>query len=159
MTNVDGDIFEEIYPGLVRFAAAIRPVGVEPEDLVQEALARALSLRPLHEIDEPSTYLRAAMVRIASNLQRGHRRATVRLARFGAADDTVDPYPSDLADLLRLAPRARAILFLTIIDGESYRTAAHIVGGSEGAARATASRALHELRAQVTADLDAKETT
>ena len=104
MENIDGDIFAAIYPGLVRFAAVIRPIGIEPEDLVQEALARALSVRPLQEIDEPSTYLRTTMVRIASNLQRGHRRASIRTARVAVSGETLDRYPSDLADLLRLAP-------------------------------------------------------
>jgi RNA polymerase sigma factor (sigma-70 family) len=157
--GTDGDLFADIYPGLVRFAAAVRPVGIEPEDLVQEALARTLQVHRLHDLDEPATYLRTAMIRIASNLQRGRRRAVTRIARLEHRNETVDSYPSELADLLRLEPRARAVLFLTVIEGEQYRTAAAIVGCSESAARTIASRALHDLRAHVSAELDAREAT
>jgi RNA polymerase sigma factor (sigma-70 family) len=157
--SADGELFADIYPGLVRFAAAVRPAGIEPEDLVQEALARTLAIRALSELDEPATYLRTAMIRIASNLLRGRRRARARVERLDHPRETVDSYPSELADLLQLAPRARAILFLTVIEGEQYRTAAAIVGCSESAARTIASRALHDLRAHVSAELDAKEAT
>jgi DNA-directed RNA polymerase specialized sigma24 family protein len=121
VATTDGEIFAGIYAGLLRFAAAVRPIGMDPEDLVQEALARALAVRPLAELDEPATYLRTAMIRIASNLRRGRRRANARMSRVDLSDETHERYPSDLADLLRLAPRARAILYLTIVDGEQYR--------------------------------------
>ena len=159
VSATDGELFAGLYPSLLRFAAAVRPVGIDPEDLVQEAVARTLSVRSLAELEEPSTYLRTAMIRIASNLQRGRRRANARLARLDPAGDTVDRYPSDLADLLRLAPRARAILFLTVIEGQPYHAAARIVGCTEPAARAIASRALRELHRQLAAELDSKELT
>jgi RNA polymerase sigma factor (sigma-70 family) len=157
--RTDGELFADIYPGLVRFAAAVRPVGIEPEDLVQEALARTLPVHRLADLDEPATYLRTAMIRIASNLQRGRRRSVARIERLDHPRESVDNYPSELADLLRLAPRARAVLFLTIIEGEPYRAAAAIVGCSEAAARTIASRALHDLRGHLAAELDAKEPT
>jgi hypothetical protein len=72
-------------------------------------------------------------------------------------DETLERYPSDLADLLRLPPRARAILYLTIVDGEQYRAAAAVVGCSETAARTIASRALRELQRQLAIELDIKE--
>jgi RNA polymerase sigma factor (sigma-70 family) len=155
----DGELFAGMHVGLLRFAAAVRPVGIDPEDLVQEALARALAIRPLSELEEPATYLRTVMVRIASNLQRGRRRTNSRLARVDSKSETLDDYPSDLADLMRLAPRARAILYLTVIEGEHYRAAAAVVGCSEAAARAIASRAQRELRRQLTDELDSKEPT
>jgi DNA-directed RNA polymerase specialized sigma24 family protein len=155
----DGELFAELYPNLLRFAAVVRPVGIEPEDLVQEALARVLAIRPLAVLDEPATYLRTVMVRIASNLQRGRRRAGAANVRLGVSEAAVDRYPSDLVDLLRVDARARAILFLTIVDGESYRTAADVVGCTETAARTIASRALKELHRQLDSELDAKEAT
>ena len=158
MTATDGELFAALYAKLLRFAGVVRPFGIEPEDLVQEALARALAVRPLHEIAEPATYLRTAMVRIASNLQRGRRRADAGNARLGPADSIADRYPSDLDDLVRVAPRARAILFLTIVEDESYRTAAEIVGCSEAAARTIASRTLRELQRQLTSELDKEPT-
>jgi RNA polymerase sigma factor (sigma-70 family) len=157
--TTDGELFAEMYPGLVRFAAAVRPVGIDPEDLVQEALARTLAVHSLAELDEPSTYLRTAMVRIASNLHRGQRRANARIARLEPNGGTIDRYPSDLADLLRLAPRARAILYLTVIERCQYNAAATVIGCSESAARAIASRALRELRRQLVDELNSKDPT
>lgn len=169
MSNDDGEIFAGIYPGLLRFAAVVRPVGIDPEDLVQEALARTLAGHRLRDLDEPSTYLRTTMVHIASNLQRGRRRGLLRAVRLQPPLESFDRYPSDLADLLRLTPRARAVLFLTVIEGEPYRRVGEIVGCSETAARTIASRALHDLREHImaehtaaehtAAELDAKEPT
>jgi DNA-directed RNA polymerase specialized sigma24 family protein len=155
----DVEVFEALYPGLCRFAAAVRPIGIDTEDLVQEALARTLAVRTLSSIEEPQAYLRTAMIRIAANLARGSRRARARASRGDGAAAARDDYPSDLDDLMRTEPRARAILYLTIVEGEPYRTAAAIVGCSESAARTIASRALHDLRAHVSAELDAKEAT
>jgi DNA-directed RNA polymerase specialized sigma24 family protein len=155
----DVEVFEALYPGLCRFAAAVRPVGIEPEDLVQEALARTLAVRSLTSMEEPQAYLRTAMIRIAANLARGDRRARARRARQSTpASSALDSYPSDLNDLLRVEPRARAVLFLTIIEGEPYSTAATIVGCSEVAARALASRALHALQRALVDELDPEES-
>ena len=158
MPTSDVDLFEALYPGLCRFAAAVRPVGIDPEDLVQEALAKTLAVRTLGSIDEPVAYLRTAMIHIAANLSRSARRSHARLIRQHAPGTGLDAYPSDLADLMRLDPRARAVLYLTIIEDESYRTAASIVGCSEAAARTLASRALRTLRQELTGDLDRKDS-
>jgi RNA polymerase sigma-70 factor, ECF subfamily len=149
----DGLLFEQLYPALRRFAGAIRPPGVDADDLVQEALARTLSARSLQSLDDPLAYLRTAIVRVASNERRGVRRREARHARVGLPSDSVaDSYPSDLGDLVRVPPRARAVLFLTILEDQSYREAAAIVGCSETAARTMASRALRDLRRAVTTD-------
>ena len=145
----DGAIFEALYPALRRFAGAIRPPGVDADDLLQEALARTLSVRALVSLDDPLNYLRTAMVRVASNLARGARRSDARLRNESPAGDVVDVYPSDLDDLKHTAPRARAVLYLTVIEKRTYREAAGIVGCSEPAARQVASRALRELRAEI----------
>jgi DNA-directed RNA polymerase specialized sigma24 family protein len=151
--------FEALYPALRRFAGVIRPPGVDADDLLQEALARTLAVRPLSSIEEPLAYLRTAMTRIASNMARGARRSDARLRRELPAGDVVDVYPSDLDDLMRTSPRARAVLFLTVIDNHTYREAADIVGCSEVAARQEASRALRVLRAEVRAEVQPGEVT
>lgn len=155
----DADVFQGLYPSLCRFAAAVRPVGIDPEDLVQEALARTLAVRSLSSIEEPLAYLRTAMIHIAANLSRSARRSHARLTRQNAASAALDSYPSDLADLMRVDPRTRAILYLTIVEGEPYRTAAAIVGCSETAARTLASRALHALNLALVGELDPKDST
>ena len=53
--------------------------GADADDLLQEALARTLSVRSLGSIEDPLNYLRTAMVRVASNLARGARRSDARL--------------------------------------------------------------------------------
>jgi DNA-directed RNA polymerase specialized sigma24 family protein len=155
----DGALFEALYPALRRFAGAIRPAGVDADDLLQEALARTLSTRSLASIDEPSAYTRTAMLRVASNMARGARRSEARLRRDPPPTDVVDVYPSDLDDLMHASPRARAVLFLTVIESHTYREAAEIVGCSEAAARQDASRALRTLRAEVRAETRPREAT
>ena len=153
----DAGIFATLYPALVRFAGAVRPIGMDAEDLVQEALARTLATRPLHSIDDPQAYLRTAMIRIAANQVRGLRRLRARSARADRVASISDAYPSDLDDLLRVGSRARAVLYLTIVERESYRTAAALLGCSEPAARALASRALRALHLELDGEVAGKE--
>jgi DNA-directed RNA polymerase specialized sigma24 family protein len=94
-------------------------------------------------------YLRTAVLRVAANDRRGAQRRARRHEAAAAPEQGLDHYPADLADLMRVAPRARAVLFLTIVEDHSYRDAAELVGCSEGAARTLASRALRELRSEL----------
>jgi RNA polymerase sigma-70 factor (ECF subfamily) len=143
----DADVFRAVYPALRRFAAVVRPVGVDADDLVQEALTRTLAIRSLSSLDEPLAYLRTAVVRVAMNTARSRRREEARIRRAAVAvGHDVDAYPSDLAYLLAVAPDARAVLFLTVVEDLTYRDAAQLAGCSEVAARQMASRALRRLR-------------
>lgn len=63
-----------------------------------------------------------------------------------------DPYPSELADLMRLEPRVRGLLYLVEIDGEQIATAAEAVGMTPAAARMALTRARRRLRAEVSAE-------
>jgi len=155
VSSRDTRLFESIYPALSRFAGAVRPSGVDPDDLVQEALARTLAARSLDSLDDPVAYLRTAIVRVASNLARGRRRHRDRTVRIGTTAGAIaDRYPSDLADLMRVSPRARAVLFLVYIEDQPYRHAASILGCTEDAARAVASRAIRQLRRELRAELE-----
>jgi RNA polymerase sigma-70 factor (ECF subfamily) len=155
----DGALFQDLYPALRRFAGAIRPAGVDADDLVQEALARTLAIRSLASIENPVAYLRTTMVRVASNLVRSTRRSDVRVRADSASGEVSDVYPSDLDDLMRTSPKARAVLFLIVVEMRSYQEAAEIVGCSEQTARQRASRALRTLRAEVRADMQPREVT
>jgi RNA polymerase sigma factor (sigma-70 family) len=155
----DGAIFADLYPALRRFAGAIRPPGTDADDLVQEALARTLAARSLSGIENPLGYLRTVIVRVASNAARGARRSEAREHNDASSGDVVDVYPSDLDDLMRTAPKARAVLFLTIVESWTYREAAEIVGCSEAAARQLASRAMRELRVEVREEMRQGEAT
>jgi RNA polymerase sigma-70 factor (ECF subfamily) len=156
----DAEIFRSLYPALHRFAAAVRAPGSDADDLVQEALARTLATRPLGSIDEPLAYLRTAVMRVAINAARSSRRETQRIARAGAfTGDAVDAYPSDLDALRALPPMTRAILYLTVLEGRSYREAAAIVGCNEAAARQAAARGLARLRNELTDERTIGERT
>jgi RNA polymerase sigma factor (sigma-70 family) len=153
-SNDDAEVLAAVYPGLRRFAGAVRPLGVEADDLVQEALARTLAARSLSELEHPEAYLRTAIVRVAINEQRSRRRRAARDApSAGRESGRADAYPSDLADLWLLSARERAVLFLTVVERRSYREAADVVGCSEPAARQMASRALRSLRQHFGAEL------
>jgi DNA-directed RNA polymerase specialized sigma24 family protein len=54
---------------------------------------------------------------------------------------------------MRVPARARAVLFLTVVEGLPYFDAADIVGCSESAARQLASRAVRSLRRDLEEEL------
>lgn len=147
--------FAEVYASVRRFAAAVGPPGVDPDDLVQEALARALRQGPLDSFDSLGGYLRTTVL----NLARGHRRSWSRATRAisrGAwvRPDTTDAYPSDLADLMRLPPETRAVLYLVEVEGCTFAEVAQLLGLTAEAARARASRARRALHALIGTELD-----
>ncbi len=143
------ELFVQIYPALRRFAGAVRPAGVEADDLVQEAVARALRIRPLEEYSHLEGYLRRAIFNLAANERRALTRRDRAMSSTGAPDDATDTYPSDLDQLRSIAPVDRAILFLTLVEGYSLREVAKIIGRSEVAVRARSSRALARLRRSI----------
>jgi DNA-directed RNA polymerase specialized sigma24 family protein len=148
--QADGQLVAELYGRLRRFAAVVAPREMEPDDLLQEALARALRLRPLHSFEDPGAYLRRTMLNLAANARRRsgrHQRALARLARSG--EPTVASYPSDLVLLGSLPPEVRAVLYLAEVEGWTYSEIARLVGCTEAAARARACRARRALRTVV----------
>jgi RNA polymerase sigma factor (sigma-70 family) len=148
----DDRLFTALYPGLRRFAGAVRPAHVEPDDLVQEAVARALRRGPISGLDDPAAYLRQTIVRLASNERRSWRRGARAIGRLRSSGEASDPMPSDLAELQRLPPLDRAVLFLTAVEGLPIAEVAALVGCSEQATRARVSRARRRLRAELEDD-------
>lgn len=150
--DADDAVFAALYPALHRFAAAVRPPELAADDLVQEALVRTLAVRPLAECDDPGAYLRTVIVRLASNHRRSLGRRGRALARLDATEASPPEYPSDLDDLRRLPPEDRAVLYLVVVERRAYADAAQVLGTSEAAARARASRALRRLRVELTSE-------
>jgi DNA-directed RNA polymerase specialized sigma24 family protein len=146
----DGSLFAELYPGLRRFAAVVRPAEVDPDDLVQDALARTLAVRRLSECDDAGAYLRTAILRLAANHRRSLGRRRRALARLHAEEGETARYPSDLDDLRRLSPVERAVLYLSVVERRSFAEIGALIGTSEQAARARSSRALKRLRVELT---------
>jgi RNA polymerase sigma-70 factor (ECF subfamily) len=146
----DDQLFEELYPALRRWAAATGPEDMDPDDLVQEAVARVLRVHRLCELDEPLAYLRRTIVNLASNHRRGMARWRKAVSRLGRADEGREPeYSSDLADLLRVPPAARAVLYLVEVEGRTYAEAAAVLAITEEAARTRAVRARRRLRIDI----------
>lgn len=148
--STDAALFRRLYPSLRQFAAVTGSVDVEPDDLVQEAVARTLRSHRLVDLDDPGAYLRRAIVNLAANRRRSMARWRRAVARLDRVEEGQSPdYASDLADLLRLAPKARALLFMVEVEGHSYADAADVLGITEEAARTRAARARRRLRADL----------
>jgi len=116
----------------------MRPVGADPDDIVQEALARTLAVRPLRELDEPMAYLRTAVVRIGLDHRRREAQAEQTRQRLGVREATSDSEIADAVglDMLRALPSdTRALLYLVTIEGLPYREVAAMIGCSEERAR------------------------
>jgi RNA polymerase sigma factor (sigma-70 family) len=146
----DEAVFAALYPGLRRFAAVVGPIEVEPEDLVQEALVRALAVGPLSGLRDPGAYVRMIVVRLAANHRRGlgRRRAAVRLLD-SRARPVVDLYPSDLGDLFALDPWDRAVVYLSVVERATADEIAEVLGWSAGRVRMRKHRALRRLRSEL----------
>ena len=78
-----GRIFSNLYPSLRRFAGVVAPVEVGPDDLLHEAVERALRHKPLADFDDPGAYLRRTMVNLASNDRRRAVRQAAPVRRCG----------------------------------------------------------------------------
>ena len=138
----------ELYDPLRRFAAVIGSWDVDPDDLVQSAYAKVLTLYP-DDIRELGPYLRRIIANLATDERRRRTRADGALRRIGPSPDSTDAYPSDLEDLMRVAPRARALLYLVEIERTSVADAAEMVGMSNSSARVALMRARRRLRSEL----------
>lgn len=144
-----------LYPALRRFAAMVSPLEVEPDDLVQDALAATLARQPLTELDNPLAYLRVVMMRRAANERRRLGRKRRANARAGPEPQSADvSYPSDLAELARLDPEDRALLYLTEVEGLPLAEVAHVFDRSSAAVKMRRHRALRKLRSLLEEDSD-----
>ena len=148
----DGELFRSLYPALRSFAAAVGSWDVEPDDLVQEALVRTLRRHHLTDLESPAAYLRTVIVNVAAS--EGRRRTSRRRAwaALAPSSGSVEAMPSDLADLERLSPIDRAVLYLVHVEGYPHKEVARLLGISEQASRSRASRATGQLRREITAE-------
>ena len=144
----DEQIFRDLYGPLRRFAAVVGSIDVEPDDLVQEALAQVLSRGGLDRIDHPLAYLRRSILNLALNQNRdnGRQRDAIRLV--GGSEQTArEPeYPSELWALLDLPPVDRAVLYLADVEGRGFGEIAELLGIRESTLRGRASRSRRLLR-------------
>jgi RNA polymerase sigma-70 factor (ECF subfamily) len=147
-------VFSDLYASLRRFAAVVAPVEVDPDDLLQEAVERALRHKPLTEFDDPGAYLRRTMLNLASKHRRRFAISRRAMLRFGTDSATAtDAYPSDVSDLLQLPPAERAVLYLSEVEGYRYAEIGRMLGCSESAARKRALRGRRRLYVAVAGEV------
>lgn len=139
-------LFDSLYPMLRRFAAVVADLDMDPDDLVQDALASTLARHPLEELDRPSAYLKQAIVNAASNKRRRAARWRGLLPRVATNAAIDDDYPSDLSILDELSPVDRAVIYLADVEGQPHDLIADDLGLTASAVRKRASRARRQLR-------------
>lgn len=150
----DVDFIESSYDELRRFAAVVAPWDVDPDDVLHSTLVSVLRSRRLSSLSDPLAYLRRSIVNhINSELRRRGAKRSV-LQRLGGSHLKEDHYPSDLADLMRLSPVDRAIVFLHDVEGFAFDQVAEFVGMNAGRVRMRASRARSRLRDLLTEETD-----
>jgi DNA-directed RNA polymerase specialized sigma24 family protein len=143
------DDLRALYEPLRRYAAVVGRFDVDPDDLVQEAFTKVLEV-PVGTVRDTRAYLRRTILNLATNERRRLRRATAALQRAsGGGAEGADDYPSELADLMRLEPRVRGLLYLVEVEGEPIADAAAEVGMDAAAARMALRRARRRLRADI----------
>lgn len=149
----DTDLVAVLYPQLRSFASVVAPAHEDPNDLVQEALLRVLRRGSLRELEYPKAYLRSAIYHLAVSSRRrwaSQQRSLVQIAAKVEAPN--DPWQVD--ELLRLAPKARAVLYLHVVEGLPYEDIGGLLGCTAVSARKTASRAKRRLRRLLVEEVD-----
>jgi len=144
-----GDLVERYWSDLVALARGILASDVEAEDLVQESLIHAWQrLGTLRRPESFGAWIRRIVARRCLSRAR-RRRHSIELAETPAND--LDPGAGiDAARLLAtLAPRQRAVLYLTWIEGCSDREAGSILGIRASTVRVHRHRGLQHLRQRV----------
>jgi RNA polymerase sigma-70 factor (sigma-E family) len=137
------DLFRRRYDAMVRLAYLMVDRVDLAEELVQDAFVRVHAR--WKRIDNPSAYLRAAVVNACRNEQR--RRRVARRLPAGTATDSTEDAPDELFDALRSLPAdRRAVLVLRFYEDLSTDQIAAVLGIPEGTVKSMTHRALAQLR-------------
>jgi RNA polymerase sigma-70 factor (ECF subfamily) len=142
-----GDLVERLWTELTALARGVLAADDEAEDLVQDALVHAW--QRLWTLRRPESF--AAWVRRIVT-RRCLTRARRQKQRQEVTEETavVEPSPSDRIDAARLlaalAPRQRAALYLTWIEGCTDQEAGRVLGLRPATVRVHRFRGLERLR-------------
>lgn len=141
------------WPALVRFGYLVTGDRGAGEDLVQTALEKThRRWGSVQRTDDPSVYVRRAMVNTATSWRRRRRHREVSLETAidpAASSDTygvVDVRDELWRALATLPPRTRAILVLRYFEDLSEADTARVLDCSVGSVKSQASRGLDRLR-------------
>jgi RNA polymerase sigma-70 factor (ECF subfamily) len=144
-------------PQLRAFALALARNREQAEDLVQDAVARALANE---QSFTPGTNFRAWIFTILRNhfrsilrrrqIQDNHAREMAHVPQITPASQEASVWVSDLeAALSRLPDEQREVLILTTVFGLNYEQAAGVCGCAVGTVKSRVSRAREELRSSL----------
>jgi RNA polymerase sigma factor (sigma-70 family) len=153
LDQTDTGLISGLYPQLRSFASVVAPAHEDPNDLVQEAFLRALGRGPLRDLEYPKAYLRATIYHLAVSSRRrwaSQQRGLVQLVATVEAPE--DPW--QVSELLRLAPKARAVLYLHVVEGMPYDEIGGLLDCTAASARKTASRAKRRVRRVLAGEVD-----
>ena len=139
------DLVNESLPGMIRLARSIAGLN-DAEDIVQETLIIAWKKLPgLKQPEKFPWWIRRILVRRAVSFARKNRNSLTLPEEIPA-----DPfYPDSMLDIEKalsiLAPRQRAVLHMTVIEGMSDGEIASILKIRAGSVRAHRRRARKKL--------------
>ena len=118
----------------------------EAEDIVQSVFASAVTRWPT--IDEPSAYLRRAVVNRANDIHRRSHRAAPAVPSAGVIDE---PAVDDTLRLVRALPHPqRAVVVLRFYEDLSLTEIAALLDRPDATVRSDLRRALTKLRRSLT---------
>ena len=102
--TADRQLVEDRYEELRRFATVTAFRGIDPDDLLQEALVRVLSQGSLSEREQPLAYLHRTIVDLAIDHARRRELRRTAIGKWTGTDATVDTYPSGLDGVITDRP-------------------------------------------------------
>jgi RNA polymerase sigma factor (sigma-70 family) len=139
------DFYRREYDSSVRLAWLLTGSRTAAEDVVQDAMTGVY--RAFRRLDEPTAYLRRAVVNRARSRHRDERRRQMLQDRAAPAIDVAD---AELLGLIaRLPYRQRVVIVARYWGGWSEREIAAALGCRPGTVKSLASRALDRLRQEV----------
>lgn len=150
---VFGEVYRSHYHRLRLYASRFRAPGMSPDDLLSEAIVRALSCSRRADIIDPVAYLTRSIRNIAIDKCRANGQMVLfsdeemMKGTEGWTSDSVEMLSTEMKEaMLSLQPRWRIILFRLLIAEESVLEVAGDMGVTPGAVRSLAHRARAGLR-------------
>jgi RNA polymerase sigma-70 factor (ECF subfamily) len=149
-------MYRREFPQLVRLAYALCGRRDVAEEIVQDAMVKALARwSKVREYERPGAFVRRIVLHDTSSALRRRRaelRAMARVGsrRDGAGDAVLDPEVDEFWRLVRTLP-ARQAQVVALFYGDDQGTAAiaELLGIAEGTVRATLAQARDALRPQL----------
>ncbi len=141
--------------GLLRFAYVLTGNAADAEDVVQDALSRALpAWSRICAADDPDAYVRRMVVNAHTSWWRKFRRRESPVAEV-RLDGVADPAPYDdrlWQACVRLPEDMRTAVVLRFYEDMEYADISALTGVREGSVRSRVSRGLARLRQELGED-------